>query len=261
VALEPPVYCYHCEPCLEGRHNLCLNGGFHSSPDLDGFFCERVNLPARNLLALPANLDTAMAALWEPVSIAHHAFRFVLPQAGETAVVFGAGPIGLCAVALLKISGAARVWCSEPVAHRRELARRAGADATLDPRVDDVARIIASETQGRGVDMAIDCASRDDTLNQAIFCARVAGRVASIGIPAELRVPVELHVIRRKELQLITTRRANHNGAASVAVLATHQARFAPMLTHRVPFSGAQAAFEMLEHYADGVGKILLLPA
>ena len=89
AALEAPIYCYHCEFCMTGRHNLCANVRFMSSPEEPGFFRDRVNLPA--------------------------------------AVVIGTGPIGLSTIAALKIAGASRIYAIDPLPHRRALARELGA--------------------------------------------------------------------------------------------------------------------------------------
>src|SRR5215471_21409489 len=168
AALEPAVYCYHCEFCRAGRHNICANIRFLSNPGIPGFFREYVNLPATNLLAIPATLPIEAATLVEPLAIALHSLKFVEPQPGETAAVFGAGPIGLLTIAALKIAGAGRIYAIEPVAHRREMARQFGADAAMDPAQTDCAREIQHETSGRGVDCAIDCAAKQESTNQAI---------------------------------------------------------------------------------------------
>ena len=118
AVLEPALYCYHCEFCMSGRHNVCADMKFLSSPGEPGFFRERVNLPAHNLLALPKNVGLREGSLVEPLSIILHSMVFAQPRMGETAAVFGAGPIGLLTVAVLKLSGVRRIWVVEPVAER-----------------------------------------------------------------------------------------------------------------------------------------------
>ncbi len=260
VALEAPIYCYHCEACMTGRHNLCENGTFMSSPDEPGFFRDRVNLPEVSLVPLPGNLSFTEATIWEPLGIILHSFRFAEPKLGETVAVFGGGPIGLTTIAALKLAGVSRIWCIEPVAHRRELALSLGADDAIDPRqVDPVAEVMAA-THKRGVDLAIDCAAKENTINQAIRMTRTAGRVLVTGVPSDILVPIEFHVIRRKELNFYTSRRANHTGHAAVEMLAQFPDRFTPMVTHRMGMNEVQRAFEMLETYSDGVGKIVVFP-
>ena len=258
AVLEPALYCYHCEFCLSGRHNVCANIRFLSSPQDPGFFREFVNLPAHNLLRLPANLSLSEGALVEPLAIVLHSMTFASPEIGETAVVFGAGPIGLLNIALLKLSGVSRLWAVEPVSHRRELARQMGADAAIDPVAVDPVQELLRDTGKRGVDFSIDCVSKGDSTNQAIRSTRSAGRVVITGIPSEEYVSLASHVIRRKELTIYTVRRSNHDSETALRLLAEQPSRFAPILTHERPLSAVQSAFEICESYADGVGKLTL---
>jgi L-iditol 2-dehydrogenase len=259
AALEPALYCYHCEPCRSGRHNICANIRFLSTPGHPGFFREYVDLPAANLLGIPGAMPMETATVVEPLAVALHSLRFAAVAIGETAVVFGAGPIGLLTVACLKLAGVGRVWVVEPVAHRREMARLMGADEALDPAALDAARQVRAETGGRGVDCAIDCAARAQTTNQAIHCVRHGGRVVLTGIHSEVMVPFDTSPLRRKEVALFSVRRSNHESEAALRLLAEQAARFAPLITHTRPLEKIAEAFHIAEHYADGVGKMIVV--
>jgi threonine dehydrogenase-like Zn-dependent dehydrogenase len=134
AALEPALYCYHCEFCRGGRHNICANIRFLSTPGHAGFFREFVILPMSNLLAIPPRLSFAEATLAEPLAIGLHSMQFASVGIGETVAVFGAGPIGLVTIACLRLAGAGRIWAVEPAAHRRAMAVKMGAAVALDPR-------------------------------------------------------------------------------------------------------------------------------
>ena len=256
--LEPALYCYHCELCMTGRHNVCSNIRFMSMPGDPGFFRELVNLPARNLLALPKHLSDAEGALVEPLAVVVHSMKLAAPKAGETAVVFGAGPIGLLTIAMLKLSGIRRIWAVEPVAARRELARAIGADSVIDPSAADPPHEIVRDTSQRGVDIAIDCAAQGDTVNQCLYAARNAGRVVVTGIPAQDHVNLAFHIMRRKELAFFSVRRSNHDSETALRLLESERKRFALLLTHERPISQIQGAFELCEGYADGVAKMTI---
>jgi L-iditol 2-dehydrogenase len=261
VALEAAMYCYHCEFCMVGRHNLCENVRFMSSPTEPGFFRDHVNVPVKNILPLPKNLGFAEGSLFEPIGIILHSMRYAQPAVGETAAVLGAGPIGLTTMAVLKLSGVSRVWMVEPLAHRRDLALAMGADAVIDPaQVDPVAEI-RKETGGRGVDLAIDCCAKDDSINQSIYMTRPAGRTVITGVPTEEKYLIDFHAMRRKESGFFTVRRSNRTDEPALRMLSEHLNRFAPMITHRRMLSEVQPAFEMLESYSDGVGKIVIYPS
>jgi L-iditol 2-dehydrogenase len=260
VVLEPAVYCYHCEFCRSGRHNLCQNIRFFSTPPDPGFFRQCLNLPAANVLALPAGLGFREGTLFEPLAVALHSMKFAAVLPLETAAVFGAGPIGLMTVVLLKMCGAGRVFSVEPVPHRREMAKALGADEVIDPHGADAAREILRATGKRGVDVAIDCATKEDSLDQCVSAARNGGRMVVTGIPDEIRVPLQWHTARRKELAICNVRRSNHETETALALLRDYPGRFAPIVTHTLPMDRVQQAFEMLEHYSDGAGKVVIQP-
>jgi L-iditol 2-dehydrogenase len=258
AALEPALYCYHCEYCQSGRHNICANIRFLSNPGTPGFFREYVDLPATNLLGIPRELSMEAATMVEPLGVAMHSLEFARIGIGETVAVFGAGPIGLLTIASLKAAGAGRIWAVEPVAHRREMAKRIGAAEALDPAALDPSARILADTGRRGVDCAIDCAARGDTINQAIRCARNGGRVILTGIHAEVMVPFEVSPMRRKELAIFNVRRSNHEPQAALGLLLERIDLFAPLLTHTRPLDRIAEAFALTERYADGVGKMVV---
>jgi L-iditol 2-dehydrogenase len=261
AALEPALYCYHCEFCRTGHHNVCAKIRFLSNPGAPGFFREFINLPVTNLLAIPAGLPLDLATVVEPLAVAVHSMKFAAIQQGETVAVFGAGPIGLLTIACLKVAGAGRIWAVDPQPHRRELARHMGAHVLLDPGEVDCARQILADTSGRGVDCAIDCAAKHDTTNAAIRASRNAGRVVLTGIHSDALVPFEVSPMRRKELAILNVRRSNHESQEALDLLTSRQAWFAPLVTHHRPLSEIAAAFTLTEHYADNVGKMVITPA
>ena len=258
AVLEPAMYCYHCEFCMTGHHNVCNHLRFLSTPGEPGFFREFVNLPAHNLLPLPRNLNFNEGTLVEPFAIILHSLNFAAVKPGETALVFGAGPIGLLTIAGLKLAGASRVWSVEPLAHRRELALQMGADAAIDPAQMDPVKQILSDTGQRGVDVTLDCATQQDTINQSLHATRNAGRVVITGIPSEEYVKLAFHVIRRKELTFYSVRRSNRDSETALKMLSAYPQRFVPVLTHWQSITDIQPVFERCERYEDGIGKFVL---
>ena len=116
AALEPALYCYHCEFCRTGHHNVCANIRFLSTPGYPGFFREYVNLPAANLLAIPPGMSLELATVVEPLAVALHSMQFAALGPDDTVAVIGAGPIGLLTVACAKLRGVKRIWAIDPVA-------------------------------------------------------------------------------------------------------------------------------------------------
>lgn len=258
VLLEPAVYCYHCEFCRSGHHNVCEHIRFFSTPPDPGFFREVMNLPSQNVLPAPPEVDLDTATLFEPLAVALHSLEFAQPRIGETVAVFGAGPIGLLTIASLRTAGVGRIWAVEPIEGRRELAKAMGADAVLDPRAVDPVRQILADTGKRGVDMVLDCATKQRTTQQCVDVVRNCGRVVITGIPSEYETPLNLHVLRRKEAALFHVRRSNHETEAAVHLLKAEPSRFAQLVTHRMPLESVGDAFEMLETGAAGAGKVVI---
>jgi L-iditol 2-dehydrogenase len=260
AALEPAIHCGRCEFCLRGRHNVCANLRFLSNPGEPGFFRDLVNLPAANLIPLPERLSDAEASLYEPLAVALNAIGWAAIQPGETATVFGAGPIGLLTIAVARLRGAGRIYAVDRVPARLELARAMGADCAIDFSAVEPDRAIRQDTGGRGVDVAVEAAGKPESLNQCLRVAANAGRVVMIGIPASVTVPLEFHEMRRKELALYNVRRQNHHAEEAVRLLAAGRPRFGDIVTHLRPLDQIDATFRMLEHYEDGVGKAVISP-
>jgi L-iditol 2-dehydrogenase len=257
-ALEPALYCYHCESCLSGHHNVCSNIRFLSNPHHPGFFRELVNLPVSNFLPIPVEMSFSEAALSEPLAIALHSLRLASIGPGETVAVLGAGPIGLLTIATLRAAKAGRIWAVEPLAHRREMARGLGADVAIEP--GEAVEEILRGTGQRGVDCAIDCAAGEHTTSQAIQVARNAGRVALTGIHSTPMVSMDGSSMRRKELTIFNVRRSNHETEEALELLQAHADWFAPLLTHTREIERIDEAFAIASQYRDGVGKMMVKP-
>jgi L-iditol 2-dehydrogenase len=257
-ALEPALYCYHCEFCLSGHHNVCVNLRFLSNPHHPGFFRELINLPVANFRPIPAEMSFNEAALAEPLAIALHSLSLASIRPGETVVVIGAGPIGLLTIAALRATQAGRIWAVEPLAHRRELARGIGADVAIEP--GEAAEEILSGTGQRGVDCAIDCAAGGHTTSQAIQLTRNAGRVALTGIHSTPLVSMDGSTMRRKELTIFNVRRSNHETEEALELLRAHAEWFAPLITHTRAIEHIDEAFAIASQYRDGVGKMIVRP-
>jgi len=257
-ALEPALYCYHCEFCLTGHHNVCANIRFLSNPGYAGFFRDRVNLPVSNFAPIPRNMSFEEATLAEPLAIALHSLHLASIRADEHIAVIGAGPIGLMTIAALRALNVGRIWAIEPLHHRRELAKSIGAHVAIEP--DAAVKEILRDTGMRGVDCAIDCAAGERTTDQALQLTRNAGRVALTGIHATPAVSLDGSTMRRKELAIYNVRRSNHETHDALELLRAHPEWFAPVLTHKRQMDRIDDAFTIASQYLDGVGKMIVTP-
>lgn len=259
VAVEPYHTCGECPPCRAGHYNVCQKLGFIGLSGGGGGFSEYVVVDARRVHPIGA-LPTDLGALVEPLAVAYHAVRLSEADEGHSAVVFGAGPIGLVTIAALRAAGVRQVISVEPAAARKEKARLAGADAVLDPTSTDVLAQVAELTRGAGADVAFECAGIDAVLAQAIGAVRAGGTVVNVAIwghPAT----VQMNDLVMKEVSLLGTLAYCNDHPDTIALLADGKVDAAPFITGRIAVDDIvdQGFRQLVEHKEEHV-KILVHP-
>ena len=242
VAIDPAITCGHCELCLRGYRNLCLNIRFAGHGTLDGAMAEFIAWPSHLLPALPDAFSDSDGALLEPLGVAIHAVDLGhLPLSGSTAVV-GCGPIGLLLIQLLRASGAGTVIAFDPLPHRREAALRLGADPVLDPARVDEAQL--AELTGIGVDVAFEIAGTDDAVQLAVAVVRAGGRVVLAGIPGDDSIRLPASNSRRKGLTIAMSRRMNDTYPRAIALAETGKIDLG-IVSHQFPLAQAADAMSL----------------
>lgn len=181
VVVEPYIVCGRCDACRQGRYNVCATLGFVGLSGGGGGFSQYVVAERRWIHPL-GELGTDVGALVEPLAVAYHAVRLSGARPQHSALVFGAGPIGLVTTAVLKAQGVEQVISVEPAAVRKEKAAVAGADSVLDPGEVDVVEAVAELTDGRGADVSFECAGIDAVLAAAIRSTRAGGTCVNVAI-------------------------------------------------------------------------------
>jgi (R,R)-butanediol dehydrogenase/meso-butanediol dehydrogenase/diacetyl reductase len=180
VAVEPIYKCGECPSCVAGNYNVCAQIGFHGLMS-DGGMAEYTVVPTQMLHRLPDNVSLELGALVEPMSVAYHAVTLGDAKAGDTAMVFGAGPIGIGLWFALRGNGIDDVFVVEPSATRRASIEALGA-RTLDPAAIDVPAFIADHTAGRGADAVFDAAGVTPAVETALSCVGSRRPMVSVAI-------------------------------------------------------------------------------
>lgn len=180
VAVEPIYKCGSCHSCQAGNYNICAQIGFHGLM-ADGGMAEYTVVPTGMLHKLPDNVSLQLGALVEPMSVAYHAATLADVKAGDTAMVFGAGPIGIGLWFALRGKGIDDVFVVEPSTTRRVAIEALGA-RTLDPAALDVSAFIAEHTSGRGVDAVFDAAGVAPAVETALACVGARRPMISVAI-------------------------------------------------------------------------------
>jgi L-iditol 2-dehydrogenase len=235
VAADPCIACGECPPCLAGREHLCERSRFAGHSVTDGALRSVMTWPERLLRPLPAGMTAEEGALVEPLGVALHAVDLARVQPGETAAVFGCGPIGLLVIQVLRDLGLAPVVATELLPHRLAAAVAFGAVAA------------SAERPPIDVDVAFDTAGMDDALAGAIEACRPGGRVVLVGIPPHDRSSYRASVARRKELTLQLCRRMEAADLErAIALAAAGRIDLAGLITHRYQLEEARKAFATL---------------
>jgi threonine 3-dehydrogenase len=255
VAAETHLVDWTCYQCRTGREHVCANLKI-LGVDADGAFAEYMVLPERN--AWPSEkLAPEIAAIQEPMGNAVFA-TFVEEITTATVAVLGCGPIGLMAVAICRFAGASRVFATDVMPHRREMAARMGSDCVLDATGDVVAEI-RRETGGTGVDVVLEMSGAESAIHQAFEMCTNGGRVSLLGLPSR-PITLDLNdaiIFRGLRVYGITGRQLWGTWYKTAALL-REGLNVAPIITHKLPLSRFDEAFDLL---AQGVaGKVVLLP-
>jgi L-iditol 2-dehydrogenase len=205
VTFDSTIFCGHCPYCERGEVNLCENrrvvGVAPAEYRQHGAFAEKLCVPARILYRLPDTLSFSHAAMIEPVSIALHAIKRVSVSPSDTAVVVGAGMIGLLVVQALRWAGARQIVAVDLVDERLALARQLGATHTFNSRNTDVTAAVAGLTQGQGADLAFEVVGISPTVQTAIGVLRRGGHAVLVGnLSAKADFPLQAVVTRELTL-------------------------------------------------------------
>ena len=181
VVVEPILACGKCPACLHGKYNLCEHLGFHGLSGGGGGFASYTVVPERMVHRMPDSLSYEQGALVEPAAVALHAVRMSSLKAGDSAVVFGAGPIGLLLVEALRAAGAATIYVVEPSEQRAAKAVELGAHVAINPLQEDAVAKIRALSNG-GVDVAFEVTGVPKVLGQCINSTRYEGETIIVSI-------------------------------------------------------------------------------
>ena len=203
VTVYPLLSCGHCEPCLNGYAHVC-NTLKLIGIDCDGAMAEYVKVPADKVMEIPKSLSLKLGAFLEPLAVGVHAVRRSGYKPGDRAVVFGAGPIGMCVASCLKYFGATKVIVVEANPYRLDVAQKLGF-TTIDAANEDVRAKIGEYTAGVNADFAFDCAAHPSVQAYLMDVLKVQGTAVIVGSykkPPE----VDLLKVEFKELTVIGIR-------------------------------------------------------
>jgi len=263
VTFDSTVYCGVCDFCRRGEMNLCDNrqvvGVSCNEFRRAGAFAEYVTVPERIVYALPPGLKFAEAAMLEAVSVALHAVAVSEVSGGETALVIGAGMIGLLVLQAARAAGCSRVFVADIDATRLKLAKNLGADETVLASGEDLIREVSRLPGERGMDLVLEAVGRDETVNAAIDCVRKGGTVTLVGnIAPKVSLPLQKVVTRQIRLQGSCASAGEYPQA--MELISNGKIKVEPLITAVAPLSDGPEWFARLYAREPNLMKIVLDP-
>ncbi len=262
VTFDSTVYCGECANCVRGDVNLCdrrqVLGVSCGDYRRNGAFAEYVVVPARIAYRLPADLSFSEAALLEAVAVALHAVALVKIRENDSALVLGAGTVGLLVQQALAVAGCSRVFVADVDSARLKLSASLGATAVLDSKGDIKSEILRL-TNGAGVDLAIEAVGITPTVATAINNTRKGGTVVLVGnVTPEVTLPLQIVVSRQIRLQGSCASCGEYPQA--IELMSSGKINVKPLISAVAPLDEGPRWFERLYAREPNLLKVVLQP-
>jgi L-iditol 2-dehydrogenase len=266
VAAEPHKGCGYCRNCLAGRYNLCENygrpetGHRHYGFVSPGAYAQYVVYSIKSITKMPETVSFNEGSLVDTAAVALHGLELTGITPGGTVAIIGPGPIGLIAMRLARLLGAAKVIM---VGRKSRLAaaERLGADIVVDFEKEDPVEAIRAISNGLGIDEAFECSGAKGTFDQAVRMVKKGGRVALIGVPSDKIVEeLPFKYIVHNELAIFGARADPNATWKIVQLVASGQLKLDDLISHTFPLEDFEIALDTFINRRDGAIKVVIEP-
>jgi threonine dehydrogenase-like Zn-dependent dehydrogenase len=271
-AITPSGYSH---ACLSGcgsqdgagtRHGWKPMGGWKFGNTIDGCQAEYVLVPdaMANLAPVPDELtDEQVLMCPDIMSTGFSGAESGRVQIGDTVAIFAQGPIGLCATAGAKLSGAATIVAVDALPERLEVAKSLGATHLVNFKDADPVAEIMRITDGRGVDVAIEALGTQATFESCLRVLRPGGTLSSLGVYSQdLKIPLDSFAAGLGDNTIRTTLcpGGKERMRRLIAVISSGRVDLKPLVTHHFKLDDIETAYDLFGHQRDGVLKVAITP-
>jgi threonine 3-dehydrogenase len=254
VSGEGHITCGYCRNCRAGRRHLCRNT-IGVGVNRPGAFAEFVVIPAFNAFKLPEAIDDEIASILDPLGNAVHT-ALAFDVVGEDVLITGAGPIGIMAVAIVRFIGARNVVITDVNDYRLDLARKMGATLALNVTRDSLDDAMRQLRMQEGFDVGLEMSGNASAMREMLRTLHHGGSMAMLGIPsAEVSVDWNQVVFKGLTIKGIYGREMFETWYKMAALLQSGL-NIRPVITHRLPYTEYQRAFEIMG--AGQSGKVVM---
>ncbi|PIC67915.1 alcohol dehydrogenase [Sporosarcina sp. P21c] len=252
VVIEPISFCGKCYACRKGRQNVCKHlsvFGVHE----DGGMQEKIVLPERQVHRVNKNLEWDELVLAEPYTIGAQAVFRGNVEAGDTVLIQGCGPIGVCILKMAKLAGAI-VIMTDLDEKRLQFAEQNGADYIINAGKVSVETEVMKITESEGVNVVIDAVCLPSTFELGVQVASPAGTVVVLGFD-ERPASISQLPITKKELEIVGSRLQTNQFEKVITLLNEGKLTHDGLITHKFALKDVQKAFDFIENSPDQVRK------
>jgi L-idonate 5-dehydrogenase len=219
-------------------------GSASTTPPTDGAFAEFVTVRADQCHVLPATMDDATGAMLEPFAVALHAVKRAGVVSGQRVLVTGGGPIGLLVAMTAKTFGAAPVALSDILEARRDIARKLGADLTLNPVAKDLLEQVREVTDD-GFDVVFEASGAKAALRQAFDLVRPGGTIVQIGTLGTEDIPLPANQLMVREINFIGSMRYGNVFGEAIRLVEANRIDLRPLISGVLPLAQADEAMRL----------------
>jgi L-iditol 2-dehydrogenase len=258
IAIDPAVYCGHCDQCRAGRENTCRKLLFLGCPkQLEGALCQYLVLPELCCFPIKDRTTFEQAVLSEPLAIAVYAVERARLPARANVAILGAGPIGMSVFHVLRANHVGDVFITDKIPERLKFSQKLTPKYCGNPdRADVVGEI--SKAEPLLMDAVFECSGDRRAYDHAVRLLKPGGTMALVGIPEFDDVSFPIHELRRKEITLTNIRRQAHCTQKAIDILEANKINVDAMVTHHFSLEETQQAFDLVANYRDGVMKAMI---
>lgn len=262
VTFDSTIYCGQCYYCRQGKVNMCDNrrvlGVSCGEYTQHGAFAEYVAVPQHILYRLPNEVSFEKAAMVEPLSVAMHALNNTPVSVNDTAVVVGAGMIGLLIIQMLKLAGCGKIIAVDLDANKLDMARKFGVYTGLQSNADTIPEVLKI-TGNRGADIAFEVVGITPTLEIAVNSLKKGGALTLVGnLSPEVNLPLQKVVTR--EIVLSGTCASCGEYTACLDLIAAGRVDIDSFICAVAPLSEGALWFKRLQKGERGLMKVILKP-
>lgn len=256
VVPYPLLSCGHCKACRNGNEHVCNTLGLIGI-DVDGGMCESVYVDEDVLYKVPEGVSDKAAAVIEPLAVLVHAIHMSGFEPLDTAVVAGAGPIGMLCAVMLKHAGASQIFISDVAEKRLEAARELGM-IPVNPLKEDLGAVVKAATDGEGCDVFFECSGAAAAAVQMTDVTRVRGKICMVSVHKQPH-EVNLRDVNFKEQTLVGTRvYTKDEFGQAVELTKKLENQLEKIVTHVVPLRESEKVFDMIADPECGTIKVVV---